>query len=71
MQILKSDDVMRFATKMVKYQMKIVFGNIKAVFFKVGTGNIHHKQGQVASIVSLLQSSFQKPKNILSWFSAI
>ena len=29
-------DVMRFTTKMVKYWIKNIFGNIEVVFFKLG-----------------------------------
>ena len=39
-----SDDVISCATKTVKYLIKDISGNIRAVFFKPGTRNIHQKK---------------------------
>jgi len=47
---------MRFATKMVKYWIKNISGNIEAVFFKLGTRNEHHHS-------SLFWKAFQISSN--------
>ena len=49
----ESDDVMRFATEMVKYWIKNIFGNIDAVFFKLVTKNGHYKRNWMTLILSL------------------
>ena len=36
----ESDDIRRFAFKMVKYWIKTISGNIEAVLFKLGTRNV-------------------------------
>jgi len=39
---------------MVKYPINNISGNIKAVFFKLDTRNVHHKGNKIIPIVSLL-----------------
>ena len=47
---------------MVKYWIKNISGKIEAVFFKLGTRNVHHKTNKMTSIVllpwKLIGSSF-------------
>ena len=38
---LESDNVMRFVTKIVKYLIKNISGNIEAAFFNFGARNTH------------------------------
>ena len=52
----ESDDVMRFPTKMVKYWIKNISGNVEAVFFKLGTKHVHHNN----AIISTTKKIFQK-----------
>ena len=54
----ESDHVMRCTTKMVKYRMKNIFGNIEAVFFKLGTRNVHHTQNKMTPVVVLPSQHF-------------
>ena len=37
------DDVIDRSTKTVQHSIKNICGDIKAVFFKLGTRNVHHK----------------------------
>ena len=39
-----SDDVIDLSTKTVQHSIKNISGNIKAVFLKLGTRNVHHKR---------------------------
>ena len=70
----KSDDVVRFATtsKMVKYWIKNFSGNIEALFFKLGTRNVHHRKrpnhGHIAVAVETLLdlvSFCRKPNSLI------
>ena len=47
----------------MNYWIKNISGNIKAVFFKLGTKNVHHKQNQMTSMASL-------PRK-LSWLQSL
>ena len=40
----ESDDVIGGFTKTVQYSIKNISRNIEAVFFKLGTRNVHHKR---------------------------
>ena len=40
----KSDDVIGGSTKSVQHSIKNISRSIKAVFFKLGTRNVHHKR---------------------------
>ena len=40
----ESDDVIGGSTKMVQHSIKNISRNIGAVFFKLGTSNVHHKR---------------------------
>ena len=44
---------MRFATKIVKYCIKNISGNVEAVFLKLGTRNLHHKRNKMTPVVLL------------------
>jgi len=48
-----SDDVIGGATKTVQHSIKNISGNIKAVFFKLGTRNAHHNRKKVTPVVPL------------------
>ena len=39
-----SDDVIDRSTKAVQHSIKEISGNIKAVFLRLGTRNVHHKR---------------------------
>ena len=39
-----SDDIIDLSTKTVQHSIKNISGNIKAVFLKLGTRNVHHKR---------------------------
>ena len=41
------DDIIMFATKMVKYSIKNISGNIKAMFLKLGARNIDHNRNKM------------------------
>ena len=47
----ESDDVMRCATKMVKYWIKNISRNIELVFFKIGTRNVHQNRNKMTPFV--------------------
>ena len=40
----ESDDVIGGSTKTVQHSINNISRNIKAVFFKLGTRNVHHKR---------------------------
>ena len=48
-----SDDVIDRSTKTVRHSMKNISGNIKAVFLKFGTRNVHHKRNKMTTVMSL------------------
>ena len=48
-----SDDVINHSTKTVQHSIKNISGNIKAVFLKLGTRNVHHKRNKMTAVVLL------------------
>ena len=48
-----SDDVIDRPTKTVQHSIKNVSGNIKAVFLKLGTRNVHHKRNKMTAVMPL------------------
>ena len=48
-----SDDVMGGSSETVQHSIKSICRNVKAVFFKLGTRNVHHKRNKMTPIVSL------------------
>jgi len=50
---IKSDDVIGGSTKTAQQAIKNNNRNIKAVFFKLGTSNVHHKRNIITLIVPL------------------
>jgi len=40
----ESDDVIGGSTKAAQHSVENGSGNVEAVFFKLGTGNVHHKK---------------------------
>ena len=44
------DDAIDRSTKTVQHSIKNISGNIKAVFFKLGTRNLHHKSDSCHAI---------------------
>ena len=51
---VESDDVIGGSTKTVQHSIKNISRNIKAVFFKLGTRNVHHKRNKMTPVVPLL-----------------
>ena len=47
----ESDDVIGGSTKIVLHSITNVSGNIKALFFKLGTRNQHHKRKKMTPVV--------------------
>ena len=47
------DDVRGGSTKTVQHSITNISGNIKAVFFKLGTRDEHHKRKKMTSVVLL------------------
>ena len=58
-----SDDVVDRSTKTVQHSIKNIFGNIKAVFLKLGTRNVHHKRNKMTPAILL---PWQHP-----WFQSL
>ena len=48
-----SDDVIKCSTKTVQHSIKNISGNIKAVFLKLGTRNVHHKRNKMTAVMAL------------------
>ena len=48
-----SDDVIDRSTKTVQHSIKNISGNIKAVFFKLGTRNVDHKRNKMKAVMQL------------------
>ena len=48
-----SDDVIDRSTKTVQLSLKNISGNIKAVFLKLGTRNVHHKRNKMTVVMPL------------------
>ena len=49
----RSDDVIDHCTKTVQHSLKNISGNIKAVFLKLGTRNVHHKRKNMTAVMLL------------------
>ena len=49
----ESDDVMGGSTKTVQHSIKNISRKIGAVFFKLGTTNVHHKRNTMTPIILL------------------
>ena len=49
----ESDDVIGGSTKIVQHSITNISGNIKAVFFKLGTRNKQHKRKKMTLVVLL------------------
>ena len=49
----ESDDVIGGSTKIVQHSIMNISRNIKAVFFKLGTKNQHHKRRKMTPVVLL------------------
>ena len=49
----ESDDVMGGFTKTVQHSIKNISRNIGAVFFKLGTRNVHHKRNRMTPTMLL------------------
>ena len=49
----ESDDVIGGSTKTVQHSITNISSNIKAVFFKLGTRNQHHKRRKMTLFVLL------------------
>jgi len=74
----ESDDVISGSSKTAQHSIENNSRNIKAVFFKLGTRNVHHKKNEndtynVVAMATLLApvSLFEKPNipicNLLKW----
>ena len=48
-----SDVVIDRSTKTVQHSIKNISGNIKAVFLKLGTRNVHHKKNKMTAVMPL------------------
>ena len=49
----ESDDVIGGSTKLVQHSIMNISRSIKAVFFKLGTRNKHHKRKKMTPVVLL------------------
>ena len=49
----ESDDIIGGAIKTVQHSIKNISRSIKAVFFKLGTRNVHHKSNKMTPVVRL------------------
>ena len=49
----RSYDGIGRSTKTVQNSMKNTSRNIKAVFFKLGTRNVHHKRNEITAVMPL------------------
>ena len=63
-----SDDVIGGSTKTAQHSIENNSRNIKAVFFKLGTSNVHHKRNRVTpTMLSLFvknQTSYLQPYKV-------
>ena len=57
------DDVIDRSTKTVQHSIKNISGNIKAMIFKLGIRNVHHKRNKMTPIILL---PWQHP-----WFQSL
>ena len=49
----ESDDVIDRSSKTVQHSIKNISGNIKAVFLKLGTRNVHPKRNKMTAVMPL------------------
>ena len=49
----ESDVVIDHSTKTVQHSINNISGNIKAVFLKLGTRNVHHKRNKMTAVMPL------------------
>jgi len=49
----QSDDVIGGSSKTAQHSIENNFRNIKAVFFKLGTSNVHHKRNRMTPTMLL------------------
>ena len=49
----ESDDVIGGSTKTVQHPIKNISINIRAIFFELGTRNIHHKRDKITEVIQL------------------
>ena len=49
----ESDDVIDRYTKTIKYRIKNISRNIRAVIFKLGTRTVHHKRNKMTPAILL------------------
>ena len=49
----ESDDVIGGSTETVQHSIKNISRNIKAVFFKLGTRNVHYKRKKMTPVMTL------------------
>ena len=49
----RRDDVIDRSTKTVQHSIKNISRNIKAVFLKLGTRNVHHKRNKMTAVMPL------------------
>ena len=50
----ESDDVIDRSTKTVQHLIKNISGNIKTVFLKLGTRNVHHKRNIAVAMTTVM-----------------
>ena len=48
-----SNDVIDHSTKTVQHSIKNISGNMKAMFLKLGTRNVHHKGNKMTAVMLL------------------
>ena len=48
-----SNDVIDHSTKTVQHSIKNISGNMKAMFLKLGTRNVHHKRNKMTAVMLL------------------
>ena len=49
----ESDDVIGGSTETVQHSITNISRNIIAVFFKLGTRNVHHKRNKMTAVIPL------------------
>ena len=49
----ESDDVIGRSTETVQHSIKNISRNIKAVFLRLGTKNVHHKRNKITAVMPL------------------
>ena len=50
---IMSDDVIGGSTSTVQHSIKNIFRSIRAVVFKLGTINVHHKRNKMTPVLPL------------------